>query len=140
MVGEMTKIFCLLCILFSIGVSDAATMCVPDLSTCNSCTDGTYNGIEWKATCCGVEVSGVAVGIQFDQVEGAFVFNLASQIEGDARENACGCIVLRPVASAGVYVSFSTNCSGFCIARTTDVLRTLSKDNLQTEVPEFGGQ
>ena len=59
MVGEMKKIFCLLCILFSIGVSDAATMCVPDLSTCNSCVSVTFSGTQWVADCCGVSVSGI---------------------------------------------------------------------------------
>lgn len=60
MVGEMKKIFCLLCLLTCVGASHAATMCVPDLSTCESCTDfevlsGTYD-LFGKANCCGVPV------------------------------------------------------------------------------------
>lgn len=60
MVGEMKKIFCLLCLLFCVEVSQAATMCVPDLSTCESCTDfeelsGAGN-VLGRANCCGVPV------------------------------------------------------------------------------------
>lgn len=60
MVGEMKRIFCLLCLLTCVGASHAATMCVPDLSTCESCTDlellaGTDH-VLGKANCCGVPV------------------------------------------------------------------------------------
>ena len=70
MVGKMKRIFCLLCLLTCVGASHAATMCVPDLSACESCTDATYKGITWTATCCGVEVSGIAVGMhaEYEQV------------------------------------------------------------------------
>ncbi len=60
MVGEMKKIFCLLCLLTCVGASHAATMCVPDLSTCESCTDFeelVYTvGLVGKANCCGISV------------------------------------------------------------------------------------
>ncbi len=61
MVGEMKKIFCLLCLLTCVGASHAATMCVPDLSTCESCTDFEVldeGKIVWRANCCGVPVAG----------------------------------------------------------------------------------
>lgn len=56
----MKRIFCLLCLLTCVGVSHAATMCVSDLSTCESCTDfeelaGT-GYVLGKANCCGVPV------------------------------------------------------------------------------------
>lgn len=38
---------------------NAATMCVPDLSTCESCSDFTYEGMKWSANCCGVQVHGI---------------------------------------------------------------------------------
>lgn len=57
----MKRIFCLLCLLTCVGASHAATMCVPDLSTCESCTDfeelvGTSSNVLGKANCCGVPV------------------------------------------------------------------------------------
>lgn len=57
----MKRIFCLLCLLTCIGASHAATMCVPDLSTCESCTDFEVldeGKIVWRANCCGVPVTG----------------------------------------------------------------------------------
>lgn len=53
----MKKIFCLLCLLTCVGASHAATMCVPDLSTCDSCTDlEVFSDTLGKANCCGVSV------------------------------------------------------------------------------------
>ena len=54
----------------------AATMCVPDLSTCTSCTNFSYSGIQWTANCCGVDVSGIAlddvaadnISVSFDEI------------------------------------------------------------------------
>ena len=58
----MKRIFLLFMFL---GTSaNAATMCAPDLSTCESCTDGTYDGITWTRNCCGTQVSGIAVGME----------------------------------------------------------------------------
>ena len=37
----------------------AATMCVPDLSTCESCDRVSSSGSQWVADCCGVRVSGI---------------------------------------------------------------------------------
>lgn len=61
MVGEMKRIFCLLCLLTCVGASHAATMCVPDLSTCESCTPVSTSGSQYVVNCCGVDVSGVAL-------------------------------------------------------------------------------
>lgn len=54
----------------------AATMCVPDLSTCTSCTNFSYSGIQWTANCCGVDVSGITlddvaadnISVSFDEI------------------------------------------------------------------------
>lgn len=69
----MKRIFCLLCLLTCVGASHAATMCVPDLSTCESCTDyerllGPY-GVLLKANCCGVPVVLVWVGYSSNETE-----------------------------------------------------------------------
>lgn len=61
MVGEMKKIFCLLYLLTCVGASHAATMCVPDLSTCESCAPVSTSGSQYVVNCCGVDVSGVAL-------------------------------------------------------------------------------
>lgn len=52
-------------LIFSMCVvtANAATMCVPDLSTCDSCTDFETRGqLFWSANCCGVPVSGWWIG------------------------------------------------------------------------------
>lgn len=56
----MRFLFALLLFMVCVPVH-AATMCVPDLSTCTSCSDFTYEGIEWSANCCGVYVRGFYV-------------------------------------------------------------------------------
>ena len=55
------KCFVFLVMLCVCGVANAATMCVPDLSTCESCTAVATDGILWTADCCGVRVSGVQI-------------------------------------------------------------------------------
>lgn len=52
----------------------AATMCVPDLSTCDSCSVNVGGGgVKWSATCCGVEIEGVMFygGYTFNGAGGA---------------------------------------------------------------------
>ena len=56
----MRRSVCLLFVLMC-GGANAATMCVPDLSTCTSCTNFSYSGMTWSANCCGVDVSGIAL-------------------------------------------------------------------------------
>lgn len=55
------RFFVVLLGMFVCGVANAATMCVPDLSTCTSCTNFSYSGMTWSANCCGVDVSGIAL-------------------------------------------------------------------------------
>lgn len=107
MVGEMKRIFCLLCLLTCVGASHAATMCVPDLSTCESCTDGTYSGYTWSANCCGIPVSGVALPyrpidalsrtISLDDAEAA------AQIIGGS-DLVTLCVMLKPVVASNGFV------------------------------------
>ncbi len=52
------KRYFLLFLLFGVS-ANAATMCVPDLSTCESCAAVSYSGTQWVANCCGVRVSGI---------------------------------------------------------------------------------
>lgn len=113
MVGEMKRIFCLLCLLTCVGASHAATMCVPDLSTCESCTDGTYSGYTWSANCCGIPVSGVALPymlaaavsltVSLDDAEAA-----AEMIGGS--NVAALCVMLKPVVASNGFVG---NCIGY---------------------------
>ena len=57
--GNMRFLFAVLLLLTCMPVH-AATMCVPDLSTCESCTDfDTIGELFWSANCCGVPVSGI---------------------------------------------------------------------------------
>lgn len=50
---------CCVCVLVC-ATANAATMCVPDLSTCESCVPIT-RGVLWVADCCGTRVSGVEI-------------------------------------------------------------------------------
>ena len=103
----MKKIFCLLFLLTCVGASHAATMCVPDLSTCESCTDGTYSGYTWSANCCGIPVSGVALPyrptsafsrtISLDDAEAA-----AEIVSADGL--AALCVMLKPVVASNGFV------------------------------------
>lgn len=113
MVGEMKKIFCLLCLLFCIGVSQAATMCVPDLSTCESCTDfevlsGAGN-VLGKANCCGVPVV-LLWGGRHSVYNENRSFDLSKYSDVDHSVGAVGfnvCMIVSPfVAPYGVVVGF----------------------------------
>ena len=109
----MKKIFCLLFLLTCVGASHAATMCVPDLSTCESCTDGTYSGYTWSANCCGIPVSGVALPyriisglsrtVSLDDAEAA-AQNLGTS------DFAALCVMLKPVVASNGFVG---NCLGY---------------------------
>lgn len=125
----MKKIFCLLCLLTCVCASHAATMCVPDLSTCESCTDGTYEGITWTATCCGVKVSGVTVVIG----DAASFVGASYNIKNDARRELfntydkdsqwCGCLMLQPVVAEHVTVVgyfYTKTDLGYCVKRCAE--------------------
>ena len=53
----MRFLFVSLLMFFCVSVN-AATMCVPDLSTCESCRSFVLEGSKWSAVCCGVETRG----------------------------------------------------------------------------------
>lgn len=57
----MKKTCCLLGMLGVFCEANAATMCVPDLSTCESCVPVSASGSQWTVNCCGVDVSGIAL-------------------------------------------------------------------------------
>ncbi len=71
----MKKVSVLLFLLFGMS-ANAATMCVPDLSTCDSCTGGAYSGLTWSATCCGVDVAGVVLPTMVSGVLTGSLFRL----------------------------------------------------------------
>lgn len=82
--------------------ANAATMCTPDLSTCESCTDGTYSGVSWTATCCGVTVSGIGVniGAKFGISGYCAHFSYPATNFSEANnEGACTCIMQKPVVA-----------------------------------------
>lgn len=76
------RLFIVLFVMFLCAGAHAATMCVPDLSNCTSCTNFSYSGIKWSANCCGVRVSGIAlddvaannVSVPFEEVEVPIVY------------------------------------------------------------------
>ena len=55
----MKKLFCFLGMFVAFCSANAATMCVPDLSACESCRDFSYSDAFWTANCCGVFVKGM---------------------------------------------------------------------------------
>lgn len=125
MVGKMKKTLCLLFVLFCVGGVHAATMCVPDLSTCTSCTDASYQGITWTANCCGVKVSGVTMLV----IGGSWV-GASYNIKNDARlelfnaygttsyTSWCGCLMLKPVVAEHVTVvgyNYDHTDLGYCV-------------------------
>jgi len=103
----MKKIFCLLCLLTCVGASHAATMCVPDLSTCESCTDGTYSGYTWSANCCGIPVSGVALPYHiisgFSRTVSLDDAEVAAENLGSSNLAAL-CVMLKPVVASNGFV------------------------------------
>ena len=109
----MKKIFCLLCLLTCVCASHAATMCVPDfgLSTCESCTDGTYSGFTWSANCCGIHVSGVAFLYKLSGVSLTISLDDAEPAAKDSggSDSASLCVMLKPVVASNGFVG---NCLG----------------------------
>ena len=97
--------FLLLVVLFVLPVR-AATMCVPDLSTCESCTDGTYDGYSWSANCCGIPVSGVA--LPYLQTGGSSLTISLDDTEAAARgigsAMAALCVMLKPVVASNGFL------------------------------------
>lgn len=82
--------------------ANAATMCAPDLSTCESCTDGTYSGVSWTATCCGVTVSGIGVNIGMYSLYHMFCKNFSygnTRFTDGGDQGACTCIMQEPVVA-----------------------------------------
>ena len=94
------------CVMMAVSLAHAATMCVPDLTECTSCEPVGYAGPTWHADCCGVRVSGIALGLNADV--GQYV-SLALDYTSDDVDFggnwAIVCIMTEPVRSPYAYVA-----------------------------------
>ena len=83
------------------GPTRAATMCVPDLSTCESCTDfEDFGMILWSANCCGVPVSGFWLGYSSNERSVDIAKNdlIGAQLEyGGMGYNVC--VMMSPIVA-----------------------------------------
>lgn len=104
----MKRIFLLFMFL---GTSaNAATMCAPDLSTCESCTDGTYDGGYWTAECCGVQVSGVAFDAPSEQLEDKQSQPLREfGLPGASDGRYIACLMLSPIVAKYYHMPVISN-------------------------------
>lgn len=116
----MRILFSFLCCMV-VGAANAATMCVPDLSTCDSCSDfKTVGQMFWSANCCGVPVSGWWIGyngnIRSVDIETLSAGDLNASVGGSGYNL---CVMMSPfVAPYAVNVvhsvlAASDDCSGF---------------------------
>ena len=103
----MRFLFALLLFMVCVPVR-AATMCVPDLSTCESCTpvtsaDGYNNLHRWKANCCGIEVSGVGgIGLFGSGLSALYVGD--NDIDMGAVGGSLWCLMLKPFVAPYINV------------------------------------
>ena len=105
----MKKIFILLLFVLSCAPSFAATMCVPDFSTCSTCTPVSYSGLTWTADCCGVRVSGIAFMIPDDSPLVSKVQDFSTLLDELPSSNYSyyyyGCQMTAPIAAPYVYIN-----------------------------------
>ncbi len=123
----MRVIIFFMCLMF-VGASWAATMCVPDLSACESCTGVVLEGSKWFATCCGVETNGylfAAGGVE----KGSSVHLVSTQPFSSVAEETYMFVMTYPVVAeygiidCGLHGNIVPKCafqecegSGFCLA------------------------
>lgn len=116
------KCFVFLVMFCVCGVANAATMCVPDLSTCESCTGVKSIGqMFWSADCCGVPVSGVWMPVNGNNKRSVDIAELYLEhiIDGVGGSGYNFCVMLSPfIAPYAVnvkhyWVAGSDICSGF---------------------------
>lgn len=116
----MRVLFSFLCCMV-VGAANAATMCVPDLSTCDSCTDFERRGqFFWSANCCGVPVSGWWIGYN-ENVRSVDIETLSTNaLKPEVGVNGYNlCVMMSPfIAPYAVNVVHSVlggsyGCSGF---------------------------
>ena len=102
--------------------ANAATMCTPDLSTCESCTDGTYSGVSWTATCCGVTVSGIGVNIGSNAglLSCAHFSYPTTNFSEAYNHGACTCIMQKPVVATYWPIIYYGTISGVNIGLSYD--------------------
>lgn len=77
-------------------------MCVPDLSTCESCSDFSSSGIFWTANCCGVFVEGMyLINIGFPSSKSVPVKSLSSPsfVDGPPNYMYDVCFMVYPFVS-----------------------------------------
>lgn len=115
------KCFVFLVMLCVCGVANAATMCVPDLSTCESCTDGTYDGYSWSANCCGVNVSGIGfwVGNWVASYTQSVPQNISIEQRDEGGSGYVACLMTSPFVSDYFHVpilsyTMSSIVGGWC--------------------------
>ena len=125
----------------------AATMCVPDLSSCESCGALGSNGPIWYADCCGTNIVG-SVGIISTVGSGRdkiYTFSdLDDQMHVDSYMAArCVCFILSPARSISVYsldadIDYNyTVCATKCAADANHVLKTLYQDKETSLGPDI---
>lgn len=106
--GENMKFLSVVFLVFLCLSANAATMCVPDLSTCESCepvtsADG-YNELHrWKANCCGIEVSGIGGTGLFGSYLSALYVGDNDIDMGDAGDSLW-CLMLKPFVAPYINV------------------------------------
>ena len=96
--------------------ANAATMCTPDLSSCTSCSDTSYSGVSWTATCCGVTVSGIGVNIGLTGGIAGYCAHYsfpATYFSEANNSGACTCIMQKPVVATYWPVIYYGTISGY---------------------------
>ena len=116
----MRFLFALLLFMVCVPVH-AATMCVPDLSTCESCTP-ISSGALWVADCCGTRVSGVQIKSDFQGSASAYSGEASREfvdpyflVNSDRFETYC--IMTAPVFAT--YINF-VGCSNWVMSAAGD--------------------
>ncbi|MDW2958823.1 MAG: hypothetical protein R8M37_03385 [Alphaproteobacteria bacterium] len=95
------------------GTANAATMCVPDLSTCESCSEVSYDHTgKWEADCCGVRVSGVAFYTSYRSgMTNSLDVSLALAPDPSADKKVVSvCLMTRPVVAHYFYLVKNRSC------------------------------
>ena len=108
-------------------------MCVPDLSTCESCSEVSYDNTgKWEADCCGVRVSGVAFYTSYRSgMTNSLDVSLALAPDPSADKKAVSvCLMTRPVVAPYFYLV--TNGSSCCIYVDSSMDYTMYHDGYGT--------
>lgn len=106
--GENMKFLSVVFLVFLCLSANAATMCVPDLSTCKSCelvTSAAWDNDlhRWKKNCCGIEVSGIGGNGRLGYYRSVpYVGGI--DIDMDEGDTSLWCLMLEPFVAPYIYV------------------------------------